>query len=406
MTSRERIRTTLDHRQPDRVPIDFGGHGSSGIMAIAYPKLRQELGLPPKPTKLCDVIQQLAIIDEDVLDRLGVDTVQLGRGFGLEEEHWKPWRLPDGADCLIPAWTDFRSEGEDWVLYSNNGIPIGVQKAGSLYFEQIHWPYLDGVPDDLSGLPGVMPDVLWTVGGPPEPGADLAAGAKRFRESTDRAIVGLFGGNLLEWGQFLCRIDGFLMVLAGDPDKAHALLDRLVEIHLANLEKYLAAVGPYIDIIAFGDDLGMQTGPQMSAAMYDEFFYPRHKKMWTRAKELADVKVMLHSCGGIRPLLDHIADAGADAVNPVQITCVGMEPAGLKRDFGGKITLWGGGCDTRETLPQGTPDEVRRHVLGQLEIFAPGGGFVFQQVHNIMSNVPASNIVAMFDAVAEFNGRR
>jgi uroporphyrinogen decarboxylase len=396
----------LERREPDRVPVDFAGHRSSGIMAIAYPKLRELLGLPKRPTRVFDVIQQLAIVDEDVLDRFGVDTIELGRGFAQEDRHWKPWCLPDGSECLIPAWTDVRQEGEDWVLYSPHEIPMGIQKAGSLYFEQIHWPYLDGVPDELSGLPDVMPDVMWTLPAPPEPGADLAAGARKLRESTDRAIVAIFGGNLMEWGQFLCRIDGFLMLLAGEPDRAHALLDRLVEIHLGSLETFMAAVGPYVDVVSFGDDLGMQTGPQISAGMYDEFFKPRHERMWKRAKELADVKVMLHCCGGIRPLIPSIAEAGADTFNPVQITCSGMESKALKRDFGDRIAFWGGGCDTRSVLPQGTPDEVRRHVLGQLDTFAPGGGFVFQQVHNVMSNVPVENVVAMFDAVAEFNGLR
>ncbi len=171
-----------------------------------------------------------------------------------------------------------------------------------------------------------------------------------MRERTDRAIIGLFGGNLLEVGQFLYRNDNFLMLLAGNPKRAHEFLDRLVEIHLANLEHFLAAVGPYIDVISFGDDLGMQNGPQISPAMYHEFFKPRHAKMWRRAKELANVKVMLHCCGGIRPLIPDLIDAGLDTSNPVQISCSGMDAAGLKRDFGDRFAFWGGGCDTRFVL--------------------------------------------------------
>jgi len=348
-----------------------------------------------------DVIQQLAIVDEDVLDRLGVDTVELGRGFCREDRHWRPWRLPDGAECLIPVWTDVRQEGEDWVIYSPNGVPMAVQKTGSLYFEQIHWPYLEGVPDDLSGLTSIMPDVMWTLPAPPEPGADLPEGARKLRQSTDRAIVALFGGNLMEWGQFLCRIDGFLMLLAGEPDKAHALLDRLVEIHLAALERFLAAVGPYVDVIAFGDDLGMQTGSFMSRKMYQEFFQPRHKIMWNRAKQLANVKVMLHCCGGIRELIPDLIEAGLDAVNPVQTSCKGMNPAELKAEFGRDLVFWGGGCDTQTVLSSATPDAVRKHVQERVRTLAPGGGFVFQQVHNIMANVPPENIVAMYEALRE-----
>ncbi len=211
----------------------------------------------------------------------------------------------------------------------------------------------------------------------------------------------MFGGNLLETGQFLYRIDRFLMLLAENPAGAHAFLDRLVEIHLANLEKYLAAVGDSIDIIQFGDDLGTQGGPQISPRMYREFFKPRHARLWRRAKELANVKVMLHCCGGIRPLLPDLIEAGLDATNPVQISCVGMDAAGLKRDFGDRLTLWGGGCDTQWVLSHASPEEVRRHVRQQVAILSPGGGFIFQQVHNILADVPVENVMAMFQAVSE-----
>ena len=158
----------------------------------------------------------------------------------------------------------------------------------------------------------------------------------------------------------------------------------------------------FVDHPAFGDDLGMQSGPQMSPAMYREFFKPRHARMWKRAKELADVKVMLHCCGGVRELLPDLIDAGLDAINPVQISCKGMDAAGLKRDFGDSMVFWGGGCDTQRALVTGTPDEVRRHVREQICTLAPGGGFVFQQVHNILANVSPQNVVAMFEAAGEF----
>jgi uroporphyrinogen decarboxylase len=172
-----------------------------------------------------------------------------------------------------------------------------------------------------------------------------------------------------------------------------------VEIHLANLEKFMAAVGPYIDVINFGDDLGAQNCPQISPKMYREFFKPRHAMMWARAKQLAQVKVMLHCCGAVRPLLPDLIDAGLEAINPVQISCRGMDAEGLKREFGKDLVFWGGGCDTQHILPCGTPDEVREHVKSQVRIMAPGGGFVFQQVHNILANVPPENIIAMYEAV-------
>ena len=163
-------------------------------------------------------------------------------------------------------------------------------------------------------------------------------------------------------------------------------------------------MGDSIDVILFGDDLGMQSGPQISPKMYREFFKPRHARMWRRAKELAGVKVQLHCCGGVRPLLPELIDAGLDAINPVQISCKGMDAAELKRDFGSRLTFWGGGCDTHAILAHASPAEIRDHVRRQIEIFKPGGGFVFQQVHNILADVPPENVIAMLDAAYEFAG--
>lgn len=407
MTSRERVLAALNHRQPDRVPIDFSGHRSSGIAAIAYSQLRKFMGLPDRPIRVYDPVQQLAIVDEDVRERFSVDTIELGRAFALDDKDWADWTLPDGTPCQMPVWALPERDGDRWVIRSKRGRVLAAMPDGALYFEQTYWPYLD--KEDIEAIPEAMEENMWcAIGSPPGPlvaGPDglkkLSDGARQLRASTDKAIIGLFGGNLLEMGQFFWRNDVFLMLLAEDPDKIHAFLDRLVALHLANLERFLGAVGPHIDIILFGDDLGMQWGPQISPDMYREYFKPRHRRMWTRAKELADVKVMLHCCGGVRELLPDLIDAGLDAMNPVQISCSGMDARGLKADFGDKMVFWGGGCDTQHILLLGTPEDVRKHVRKQVRILSPGGGFVFQQVHNILAGVPPQNIVAMFEAVLE-----
>ena len=412
MTSRERILAALNHQTPDRVPLDFSGHRSSGIHAIAYARLRKHLGLPERPLRVYDVIQQMAVVDEDVLDIFEVDTIELGRAFATEDRYWHDWVLPDGTPCQVPIWITPEREGTRWVLRSNTGRILAQMPDGALYFEQTYYPFLDGV-ETFNALGEVFAESMWTAyASPPGPIADgpegatvFIEGAKALRKSTDRAILGLFGGNLLEVGQFLYRNDGFFMLLAGEPNRAHEFLDHLVEYHLGNLESYLGKVGPYIDIISFGDDLGMQTGPQISPAMYREFFKPRHARMWKRAKELANVKVMLHCCGGVRELLPDLIEAGLDAINPVQISCRGMEATGLKRDFGDRLTFWGGGCDTREILSRGTPALVRQHVHDQIRALHHNGGFVFQQVHNILADVPPANVVAMFEAVRTADGR-
>lgn len=407
MTPRERVLASLNHQEPDRVPIDCGGHRSSGIAAIAYARLVRALGLPERPIRVYDPVQQLAIIDEDVLDRFHIDTIELGRGFALDDRHWVDWTLPDGTPCKMPAWTAPERAANGWVVRSKTGRVIAKMPDGALYFEQAYWPFLER--DDLDRIPEAMDETIWcALASPPGPlasGPDgdrvLRDGAEALRRRTDRAIIGLFGGNLLEMGQFFYRNDNFLMLLAADPKRAHEFLDRLMEIHLANLERFLRLVGPSIDIILFGDDLGMQSGPQMSRAMYQEFFKPRHASLFRRAKELANVKTMLHCCGGVRPLLPDLIEAGLDSINPVQISCAGMEARKLKADFGRQMTFWGGGCDTHLILSRSAPKEIRQHVFEQIALLKPGGGFVFQQVHNILADVPPENIIAMLDAAYE-----
>ncbi len=411
MTPRERILASLEHRQPDRVAVDFGAHRSSGISAIAYAKLKKHLGIESGDVYVYDMVQQLAVIEPEVLDRFQVDTVELGRGFLTDPADWKPWRLPDGTPCKIPVYQDMEEKDDDWYLLAGDGTRLGVQRKGCLYFEQCYWPWEGKAVSevDLNELPEVLGRSVWT--GVAAPGAHLgltneglaalAEGAKRLRESTDRAIVGLFGGNMFEIPQFLFRMDSYLTSVAAEPEACLDLSERLCGLHLANLEKWLGAVGPYIDVILFGDDLGGQGGPLMSPATYRRLYKPFHTKLFRRAKELADVKVQLHCCGGVEPLLADLIEAGLDAINPVQVSCRGMAPEHLKKTYGDRLTFWGGGCDTRHILGHGSPAEVRENVLNLVRTFAPGGGFVFQQVHNVMADVPPENVVAMFDAVQE-----
>ncbi len=213
MTPRKRVLAALNHRQPDRVPIDFGGHRASGIAAIAYRKLRDALGLEPRSIRVYDPIQQLAIIDEDVLDRFGVDTIELGRGFANGDEHWADWTLPDGAPCQMPSWALPERQDGQWVLKSQSGRVVGRMPDGAIYFEQCYWPYLE--EDDLDRLPEALAETMWvafrTPPGPLVTGQygekALAEGARKLCKRTDRAITALFGGNLLEIGQFLYRND-------------------------------------------------------------------------------------------------------------------------------------------------------------------------------------------------------
>jgi uroporphyrinogen decarboxylase len=348
-------------------------------------------------------------VEEPVLDALGVDVIELGRGFMLEESDWKDWVLPDGTPCKIPYYINIEKRGGDTYIVSDQGKDLAVQVEGCVFFEQASFPLADHdfENDDFSEIVKAFDENMWT--GTPTPGGHfplddeglkrLEEGAKKLRESTDRAIMGLFGGNLFEVPQFLYRMDNYLTYMGLYPEACIRLSEELCGMYLKRLEKWLGAVGPYIDVILFGDDLGGQNGPLMSRTMYCSYYKPYHSKMWKRAKELADVNVHLHSCGGIEPLLDDLIDAGLDSTNPVQISCKGMDPRNLKDKYGGRITFWGGGCDTHAMLPQGTPEDIAGHVRENVRIFSPGGGFVFQQVHNILSEIPPENIIAMFEAV-------
>ena len=253
MTPRERVLAALNHQQPDRVPIDFGGHRSSGIAAIAYAKLRKALGLPERPIRVYDPVQQLAIIDEDVLDRFGVDTIELGRGFALDDEHWADWTLPDGTPCQMPRLGPARSgEPGAWVLRSDERPRRSAEMPdGAIYFEQCYWPFLEN--DDLDRLPEALAENMWCARAQRRPGplvagptATASAGrrgpAAPRQRPTGRSSA-CSAATCWRSGQFLYRIDNFLMLLAGNPERAHEFLDRLVEMHLANLERFLGAVG-------------------------------------------------------------------------------------------------------------------------------------------------------------------
>lgn len=409
MNARERVLAALNYLEPDRIPVDLGGHRSSGIAAIALHRLRKYLDLPEKPVRVYDMVQQLAIVDDDILDLFGVDTVEMGRGFLLNDGDWKPWILPDGTDCEIPYYINVEKRGHDWLIFDDTGYELGILRKGCLYFEQTNFPLMErGIEnDDFNDLRGMLGKNIWAAVA--HPGAhlpldkaglkEMAHRAEALRASTDRAIIGLFGGNMFELPQWLYRMDNYLLATGMYVDKALQLSEELYKIHLENLEKWMSAVGPYIDIVLFGDDLGGQQGPLISPEAYRELYKPYHKKLWGRAKEMADVKVQLHCCGGIYELMEDLIDAGLDAVNPVQISCRGMDPARLKKEFGGRITFWGGGCDTQRILPMATPEDVRKNVYELTGILSPGGGYIFQQVHNILANVPPENIVAMLNTV-------
>ncbi len=411
MNSRERVLAAIEHREPDRVPVDLGSNPSSGISDVAYNNLKKHLEKTQGRTLIYDVVQQLAQPEQEILSQFGVDVLDIGRTFNTSDEDWYDIKLADGSIAQYPRWfRPVRREDGGYEVESDGRV-IARMPPGGMFFDQIYFPYAGGYPDNLKNLPEAMQQVLWAAlvhspwdhAGEPDFWEKLREKAVRLRKSTDKALMISCGCNLFEWGTFLRRMDRFLMDLLAEPTRVEALLDALMEIHMGFLEKVCEAVGDVIDIIRFGDDLGMKGGPFMPPETYRQLFKPRHTKLNTYVHKHTPMKTFLHSCGSIYMLLPDLIEAGVDIINPVQTNCRDMEPGRLKKEFGRDITFWGGGCDTASVLNFAEPGGVRKHVLERLEIFAPGGGFVFNTVHNILPEVPPENIVAMFDAVKEFN---
>jgi uroporphyrinogen decarboxylase len=415
MTSRERILAAIAHRQPDKVPVDMSATPSSGISAIAYSNLIRHIGREDLPVWIYDVVQQLAQPDMSVLDKFGVDVLDIGRTFNDQPGDWKPITMSNGNPAFYPKWfsPEIQPDGS-YLTYDDDGKRVlSKMPIGATFFDQTYFPYADGYPDNYDNLDTEMGRIMWArdAHSPWDHAADpdfwqkLRENTLRLRQTTDKALLVVCGCNLFEWGTFLRRMDNFLMDLMCDPYNVEKLLDELVKRHLATLEKVCNAVGDIVDIIRFGDDLGMTTGPFMDDATYRAYFKPRHKMLCDYVKANSKMHTFIHSCGSISLLMPDMIEAGIEIFNPVQTNAYRMEPSFLKKEFGKDCTFWGGGIETAGTLNNGTPGQIRKQVLERLEIFSEGGGFVFNTVHNILPDVPPQNIIAMFDAVREFNNR-
>ncbi|MDD3942834.1 MAG: uroporphyrinogen decarboxylase family protein [Sphaerochaetaceae bacterium] len=411
MTKRERVLTSIAHKEPDAIPIDLGSTPSSGISAIAYNELKRHLGIAEPETKVYDVVQQLAEPSDLLIDRFGVCALDIGRTFNTDPSRWYDITLADGSPAQYPTWfRPDRDADNSWRAKNKKGMEIARMPEGATFFDQTRFPYIDGYPDTFDNLPEVMDQVLWSAfvhspwdqAGRPDFWQELRNNAIRLREQTDKALVIVAGCNLFEWGTFLRRMDNFLMDIYLEPDAVGRLLDALLEIHLETLRHVCEAVGDVADILRFGDDLGMDSGPFMAPDIYRKLFYPRHKKLCDYVHAHSSMHTFLHSCGSIADVLPHLIDAGFEIINPVQTNVRHMEPEYLKREFGKDVVFWGGGADTRHILNNGDAVQVTEHVKRNIDILGKDGGFVFAAIHNIMPDVPPENVVAMFDTVMQY----
>ena len=407
MTHRERVLAAINHREPDRVPVDLGSMRSSGISAQAYHNLNKYLGYQDSKTRIFDTVQELALPEEHILERYGIDSIPLGRAFEMVDDYWYEFDLTPEIKAFYPNFFKPLRVGEQSREFHKDGLMLARKPKGATFFDGTYFPYVDGYPDNFDNLDwamgtslwAAMPAAPWNYPDTPEFWKELRQKAKELRASSDKAIMMSAGCNLFEWGTFLRRIDNFLMDVYADPYNVERLVDQLMIRHMAKLEKICTAVGDIIDIVTFGDDLGMDNAPFMAPEIYRQLFKPAHTVLNEYVHKNTSMHTFLHSCGSIYQLMPDLIEAGFEIFNPVQTNATDMEPAKLKKEFGNEITFWGGGIDTRTVLNYGTPQQVKDQVKERIDIFAPGGGFVFNTVHNILPDVPPENIEAMFDAL-------
>ncbi len=376
-SSRDRLRIALEHREPDRVPRDLGAVRMTGIHVRAYARLREALGLPEAPARLGDLSQQLAIVDDDVLDLLGIDV------RGVEPRGPAGYRrelVDDGEEArYLDEWGVQRRMPRSAFAFDPSTAPLAGEIDAS-HLARFAWP--DGA------------DPARRIG--------LAEEARRVIADEGRAVyVGSVCAGLTE---MLFRLRGFedgYMDLAADPALARALMERVLEVKLAWWGAVLPELGDAVDVVGEADDLGGQATPLFAPRTYRELVKPLHAELLSFIRARTSAKLLLHSCGAIRELLPDLIEVGIDVLNPVQVSAAGMETAALKRDFGRDLVFWGGGVDTQRVLGGGTPDEVRAEVARRVADLGPGGGFVFASVHNIQANVPGANAAAIWTSLEE-----
>jgi len=415
MTGKEKVERALDHQEA-AVPLDFGSNACSGMHISCVKELRSYLGLEEKPVKVVEPYQMLGEIDEELKEVLGIDTEHIfGRKdmFGLSAENYKEWRTPWGQNVLVPGQFETRPDGGGLVIFPEGDTsvpPSGKMAGGSFFFDSIirQEPIDDAKldpQDNLEEFSLIDDDNLHY----------LEQEVKK-KEASGRALMGSFGGtalgdiamipaSFLKHPKGIRDVTEWYVSTAIRQDYIHKIFEAQVEIALKNLTKIHKKVGNKVAAVyVCGTDFGTQISTFCSEETLNTLYLPYYKKINNWIHKNTTWKTFKHSCGAIEPFIPSFIEAGFDILNPVQCSAVGMEAEVIKERYGDKIVFWGGGVDTQKTLPFGTPGEVRREVLTRCRVFSKGGGFVFNAIHNVQAQTPVENIVAMINAVKEFNG--
>jgi len=398
MTPRQRILTTLERKEPDRLPIDFGGTDCSSIHVIAYDKLRKKAGIEPRPIRLGCMMQQVAEVDSELLDYFGSDA----QGLYFHPRQWRQWESGYGFPVEVAArWQPENLPDGSTVMRDAAGIVQSRRTAGGLYFDPQDFA-LTRIEDpaEIAQYAALFERRDWPAV-LDESVEEYAARAKAAYQATDRAVAALWQNHYLQTGQVMRGYEQFMIDLLADEAMVRGLLDRLHDVYMDRTRAFLDALGDWLDIVFLTDDLGTQQGPLIGPALYRKLIKPYWAEQIALIK-LYGKKVIMHACGAVSDFIPDLIEMGVDALNPVQISAAGMAPERLKREFGADIAFWGGGVNTQGTLDIGTPQQVRDEVRRNIETFAKGGGYVFTQVHNIQANVPPENILVAYEAAREY----
>jgi len=417
VNSKTRVQEALNHRQPDRLPVDFGGTAVTGMHVRCVAALRDFYGLEKHPVKVHDPYQMLGWIDDDLKEVVGIDVEGVFPPetlFGFRNENWKMWQMPDGLEVFVPGnFNTTTDENGNTFIYPKGDLsapPSGIMLQGGFFFDAIvrQEPIDDSQLDPEDNLEEFG---LATA-------EDLAYFEKETQRaaSTGRAVIANFGGTafgdialvpapFLKHPKGIRDIEEWYVSTLTRQEYIHQVFERQCEIALQNLEKIKGAVENTVDAVFIcGTDFGTQRSTFCSPHTFRDLYMPYYRKINSWIHDNTSWKTFKHSCGAVEPLIKAMIECGFDILNPVQCSANGMDAELLKKEHGDKIVFWGGGVDTQSTLAFCTPEEVREQVLRRCAVFAKNGGFVFNAVHNVQADTPVANIVAMIDAILQFSG--
>lgn len=417
MTSKELLSATLNHRQPDRVVVDFGATPVTGIHVRLVEQLRAHFGLEKRPVKVFEPYQMLGEVDEELREAMGVDVVGFtGRKdmFGIEFGKWKEFRTFWGQDVLVSGeFNTTVSEKGDLEIYPEGDTsvpPSGLMPRAGYFFDSIIRQ--DPIEEDRLNPEDNLEEIKEVAQEDLKHWREVRASL----EGSTKGVVANFGGTalgdialvpapFLKHPKGIRDIAEWYMSTLMRQDYVHAIFDRTAEVAVANLEKYFEVVGNNIEVIFIcGTDFGTQNSTFCAPELFDELWKPYYQRINNWVHKNTSWKTFKHSCGAVESFMGRFIEAGFDIINPVQFSATGMDTAAIKQKYGKDLTFWGGGVDTQNTLPYGTPAEIRKEVIRQCEILNRDGGFVFNTVHNAQANVPLENFIAVLDGIKEFNG--